>query len=430
VTPKPPSAWRLTPLAVGTFELAYLAYFSHIGKSGNSNLQALAYLSGILVMMSGLVAAGPWLTMVVSRVAAHRARRPATLIAARRMADSPQTAFRAVRGLVLAVFVGTCSLAVITTVVAYNGGLTASSPSARSTVVDQRGPRPDSQMTALPDATAMKLAALPGVTGVALVRVNPDGNQILTSRRGAPPTPGGPAPYVASCAQLVRVPALGHCPPGADNVAIDPDYGGAFIQREAPMAERTWPATDITDAQRDALPIDSVVVGTDGSVNAVERVRSVLEAGYPHRWPPQTVSEIRTQNTSKTDAYRQLADVVILTSLVIAGGGLAVSVAGGLAERKRPFSLLRLSGAPLGVLRRVVAFETAAPLLITAVISAGTGLLAAQLFLRAQLNETLQPPSAQYYLLLGLGVAASLAIIASTFPLLARVTGPDTARSE
>jgi predicted lysophospholipase L1 biosynthesis ABC-type transport system permease subunit len=196
------------------------------------------------------------------------------------------------------------------------------------------------------------------------------------------------------------------------------------------MAERTWPATDITDAQRDALPIDSVVVGTDGSVNAVERVRSVLEAGYPHRWPPQTVSEIRTQNTSKTDAYRQLADVVILTSLVIAGGGLAVSVAGSLAERKRPFSLLRLSGAPLGVLRRVVAFETAAPLLITAVISAGTGLLAAQLFLRAQLNETLQPPSAQYYLLLGLGVAASLAIIASTFPLLARVTGPDTARSE
>ena len=49
--------------------------------------------------------------------------------------------------------------------------------------------------------------------------------------------------------------------------------------------------------------------------------------------------------------------MVILVSLPIAGCSLAVSVAAGLTDRKRPFSLLRLTGAPLGVLRRVVALE-------------------------------------------------------------------------
>ena len=74
------------------------------------------------------------------------------------------------------------------------------------------------------------------------------------------------------------------------------------------------------------------------------------------------------------------------------GRALAVSIAGGLAERKRPFSLLRLTGAPTSMLRRVVGLEAAAPLLVTAVVSIGAGLLTAHLFLRAQLAETLQPP--------------------------------------
>jgi predicted lysophospholipase L1 biosynthesis ABC-type transport system permease subunit len=143
-----------------------------------------------------------------------------------------------------------------------------------------------------------------------------------------------------------------------------------------------------------------------------------------------TLAEFNKRNTDELSGYRQLANVVILTSLPIAGCSLAVSVAGGLAERKRPFSLLRLTGAPLSMLRRAVTLEAAAPLLITAVVSAGAGLLAAHLFLRAQLHETIQPPSLQYYLLVIAGLVASLGVIASTLPLLKRITGPDTARNE
>jgi hypothetical protein len=57
-----------------------------------------------------------------------------------------------------------------------------------------------------------------------------------------------------------------------------------------------------------------------------------------------------------------------------------------LSERKRPFALVRLAGVPLRVLRRVVALESALPLLVVAAVAIGTGLLAADLFLRAQMG--------------------------------------------
>ena len=119
-----------------------------------------------------------------------------------------------------------------------------------------------------------------------------------------------------------------------------------------------------------------------------------------------------------------------MASLVIAGCSLAVSVAAGLTDRKRPFSLLRLAGAPLGLLRRVVALESAAPLVVIALLSAGTGFLASQLFLSSELSETLRPPGIAYYVIVFGGLAASLGVIAAAFPLLDRITGPEVARNE
>ena len=67
--------------------------------------------------------------------------------------------------------------------------------------------------------------------------------------------------------------------------------------------------------------------------------------------------------------YQQLANVVILVSFPIAGCSLAVSVVAGLNDRKRPFSMLRLTGVQLGTLRRVVALETVVPLFVVAVVA-------------------------------------------------------------
>jgi hypothetical protein len=421
VTPRPPRAWRAIPLLAGMAELGYFAYFHDIGAGShtNTNVEAVAYLIGVLLVMAGLVIAGPWLTMLVSRLTARRATRPAALIAARRLADNPHAGFRAISGLVLAVFVGTCAIGIITTIVAYDGNPAGATASGGGTLVDSFWePQPNSAITSIPPTTMSRLTSISGVTGVAAIHDKPSSGSRL-----------GPVEQVVSCARVARLPALGHCPPGADTATIMPDFGGGIIDKSS-MADTTWPAADLTTAQLKTLPLDTIVVGTNGSPAAVEQARTVLDLAYADTFSPQTISEIHADKSRLLDGYRQLANVVILTSLPIAGCSLAVSIAGGLAERKRPFSLLRLTGAPLGMLRRVISLEAAAPLLITAILSAGAGLLAAQLFLRAQLAETLQPPGVQYYLIITAGLLASLTVIASTLPLLKRISGPETARNE
>jgi len=117
VTPRPPRAWRLIPLAVGLAEMSYF-----VGRRPQtSNGQIEAYFSGILLIMVGLVVAGPWLTMLGARILARRGNGPATLIAGRRLSDNPRAGFRAVSGLMLALFVTSVATGVITTLVANRG---------------------------------------------------------------------------------------------------------------------------------------------------------------------------------------------------------------------------------------------------------------------------------------------------------------------
>ena len=74
-----------------------------------------AFVSSFALIIVGLFLAGPWLTMAAARVMARWTSRPGTLIAARRLADDPRAAFRAVSGLVLALFITTVAVVAITT---------------------------------------------------------------------------------------------------------------------------------------------------------------------------------------------------------------------------------------------------------------------------------------------------------------------------
>ena len=241
----------------------------------------------------------------------------------------------------------------------------------------------------------------------------------------------GPVPAgLVSCAQLARVSGLGRCPAGAAAVSFP-----KFLDAAPPgksLERITWPAADVPASQLRGLGVDSIDIATDGSQSAVEQARTELENAnaYPSFSTPLTLGEVTAELTRTNNAYQQLAEVVILASLPIAGCTLATAVAAGLADRKRPFSLLRLTGARLAMLRRVVALEGAVPLLAVAAVSIGVGFGAAAMFASLQLRHPLVAPGAAYYLLAAAGIAASLGIIAATFPLLRRITGPEVARNE
>jgi predicted lysophospholipase L1 biosynthesis ABC-type transport system permease subunit len=201
--------------------------------------------------------------------------------------------------------------------------------------------------------------------------------------------------------------------------------------RETPDPAKVLPTAPVSAEQLHRLPIWSIMVGTDGANATTERARTILELAYPaNPQAPNADGDFESDFTNTLNGWKQLANVVVVASLVVAGCSLAVSIAGGLSERKRPFSLLRLSGVPVRVLRRVVALESAVPLLVVSAVAIGTGLVAAQLFLTAQMQYTLSPPGPVYYVIVGGGILASLGIIASMLPMLERITGPETARNE
>ncbi|MEU5311237.1 FtsX-like permease family protein [Streptomyces sp. NPDC021562] len=420
VTPRPPRAWRLIPLLAGLAELAYFVFVGHRPATGNG--QTAAYLPGFLVVMLGLVIAGPWLTMTAARVVARRTRRPAALIAVRRLADDPKAGFRAVSGLVLALFVTTATVSIIGTINDYRG--TLGGDRQTRTVVEAGGDGEAPLAGAIPTRLLTEVRAIPGVRGVAVVHANPDGIGKVVHRRVHPGDPPLDAPALVTCSDLAGTPMVGRCPAGASVTAVD-FYAFVSLQSHPSLP---WPAAAISTAAVAKLPVQLVYVATDGSTAAMERVRTLLTTAYPHH-QAQTVGDWGTDLQQELAGWRQLADVVLLTTLPIAGCSLAVSVVAGLSDRRRPFALLRLTGAPLGVLQRVIGLESTLPLLAVAAISIGTAFAASALFLKSQMRYDLVSPGAAYYALVTLGLVASLGIIASTLPLLRRVTGPETARN-
>ena len=445
VTPRPPRAWRVVPLLAGLAELGFWTVHGYPASIGG---QVQAFETSFALIVVGLFIAGPWLTMAAARVMARWTSRPGTLIAARRLADDPRAAFRAVSGLVLALFITTVAVVAITTQDAKD--LTRWGSAAEANVltdqisVSNQAARAVSHATkksaAGPGAAASvgpltaQLNGIPGVQGVLVVRAIPGltipgtFHDLGVSPLGAiSPVPAG----VVSCAQLAAVPALGRCPAGATAAAFPADgFRGPLSGIDATTI--TWPAANLPAARLNTLGVDAINVRTDGTTPAVEQARTLLENAhaYPAVGTPSTIGDIIAHDNATNNDYQQLANVVILVSLPIAGCTLAAGIAAGLADRKRPFSLLRLTGARLATLRRVVALEGAVPLLSVAAVAIATGFGAAAMVATEVQQHPMVAPGAAYYLLTAGGIIVSLGIIAATFPLLARITGPEVARNE
>ncbi|MFB6780382.1 hypothetical protein ACFCX0_23770 [Streptomyces sp. NPDC056352] len=128
------------------------------------------------------------------------------------------------------------------------------------------------------------------------------------------------------------MPAHSACARGAQAASVTQNYGGfgTYHWQHRPTA---WPAADISAQRLARLPVQEIVVATDGSTSAIERARTILANTYPDRDIRWTVREDHAQSGAQLAGYRQLANVVVLVSFPIAGCSLAVSVAGGLRNR-------------------------------------------------------------------------------------------------
>ncbi|MGA8368632.1 MAG: FtsX-like permease family protein [Acidimicrobiales bacterium] len=413
----PPRIFRIIPLLAG---IALLAYFDAAGKPSSNSGQLLELLLGFVLLMVGLVLAGPWLTTAGSRLMANRASRPATLIAGRRLLDNPRAAFRFISGLVLALFVTSAAIGALSSIVPASGS--QGDGAGKSTLADlfcsysSTGCPASTEVPSVSSQVLAELLTTPGVRGVTVVHQSPSHDQ--------QPTTG-----VVACDQLARTPAIGKCAPGATSATV-----GYFLQNilgnNSHSSSTVWPSAHLSVADFASLPVNAVVVATDGSSSSLEQARTSLERAFPFQGAPVVVEGLQPNDSRLLTMIQDMTDVVVVASLIIAACSLAVNIAAGLGERKRPFSLLRLTGVSTGVLHRVVALESALPLLLVAAVSIVVGLVSAALYLHSQVDIAFRIPGIGYWATVLGGLAASLAVIASTFPLLNRMTGPEVARND
>ena len=451
-----PTTWRIVPLLVGIvlFVLGLLG-------TNKQSIGAPAF-PGLIVILIGLMVAGPLLTARAARFFGKFMTGASSLLAARRLADNPKAAFRSVRGLVLAVFLGTIVAGLLPAIESVSA--TPSAQVLSNVLLDgftsapvcgnnvnctgnsgpgdtQAGATALQQRIALeglppPDAAALLhgLGALGGATAIPIYSLP----QAANSGSSGPVGPSGPGGgftgnAVMSCADLRELAVLGQCAPG--RVAVQVPAGNLFDDNPhystQPIASASSPAYA---GKVGGLYLQALLVKVN-SAATLERVRTYLVTHTPlsaSGTAPRTFGEAVQARQGVAQTVQRLVYIAVALTLIVAGCSLAVAVGGGLVERKRPFTLLRLTGTPTSTLYRVVFLEAVLPLVAATVIAAGTayGISVLTVSKLAPAGTPVPVPGHAYFLTMGVGLIASLLVILASLPLLNRITGPGSVRFE
>ena len=461
-TPPSPRFYRALPLLLG------IALFVYGVVSTTTQNIGVGVYPGLLLTLFGLVIAGPWLTSVTARLLARRTGAPAQLLAARRLADTPRAAFRAVSGLVLAVFLGSMLGGLMPTI---NSTTATPSASALSNVLldtfmyspvcgndvnctggsSQKNATSTAGLLGLDPATGgalvQQLDAFRGVVVVPYYSMSQDALGPAAQQGGGgskggggsapPPAPGADHSHyydsIVSCAALDQLPALGVCGAGKSMIAADTSGLTSDNPRDStqPIATTADPAVT---ADVSSLYLRGVLIKVD-SATTLEQVRTFLVTHTPlsqSGQAPRTFGEAVQAREQVGGIVQRMMNIAVVLTLLVAGCSLAVAAGGSLVERRRPFTLLRLTGTPTRVLYKVILLEAVLPLAAATVLAVGTGygLAVIAAMKVAPAGTPVPTPSGSYYLTMGLGLLIALALISGTLPFLSRITRSDSARFE
>ena len=471
VTPPAPSARSLAPLAIGSGLFI-------VGLLMTSNEQlGQGVLIGLIVILVGLVVAGPWLTAQAGSVLVRFSAGASALLAARRLGDNPKAAFRSVRGPVLAVFLGTVLAGLLPAVESLTAtpsatalsnvlldGFTSAPICGNNVNCTGNAPGPGNPLAGSPAqqqrifveglppqaaaALLRGLAPIRGATAIPIYSPRQSGSPGQSgpsgpgsSAQGGPANssgvalePGaGPGYGVISCAGLRELKVLGQCAPGRAAVAVQ---AGELFDDNPRFSTQTIASASSPAASPNVnhLYLQALLVKVN-SARTLERVRTYLVSHTSQSasgTAPRTFGEAVSARAGVADTVQRLLYIAVVLTLIVAGCSLAISVGGSLVERKRPFTLLRVTGTPTSALYRVVFTEAVLPLVSATVIAGGLGYLIALLTVSklAPAGTPVPAPGHAYYLTMGIGLVASLLVILAALPLLGRITSPDRVRFE
>lgn len=376
---KPLHWWRL--LAVPVAGLFFLVMVT------TASTQAGMYL--VLAALACLVASaavvGPWVTSAIGGVFVRMWRKPAGLLAGRRLRDDPKGAYRASAGVVLAVFAGSMALTLMPTFEAKAGGGRAFEDSVLYLNADHDRAE---QIVAEANAELARYGQEERAMSVPMVT--------LTNSAGATQSA-----LLLSCAdadRLTRLDMLGAC---AGSPGIYSEYPvetegltvrAGFDLPGVPVAEGTpYRPVSSPDGLHGTVVVDPAVV-PDGFVAQQstvvvpttpenrEVVRTAL-VGASNGTPVRSRELLLDGEQTQLTDLRRVTVIGLVAAAVLAGCSAAITTAGSVLDRRRTFGALIAAGTPVRTLARALRMEAALPALVATIgagavgVFVGTGLL-------------------------------------------------------
>ena len=375
LTERRPRLISLAPVILGMAGLVSTPAVAHQESALTIYLLPISFLCAML----GLLWAGPVLTWWVARGGRALARSAAQVIGFNRIARHPRAVFRAVAGVVIAVYAMTVFAVAITVaagtrdITQGNGHLSPSTLEAIPAVSDE----------GTLESAVDRLAAVPGVTTVAVGRISGD------------PRKEGQVILEADKAEALGAPHV-ESPDGAVSIST------RWLYENAAASPSPVGAEDLATAREQGAPI--LLVGTDpASPGAVERARTALATSNLELGAsPSSPNSIQSiQASAMENQFARLGYIGILIAAGISTVSLGVSTVAALLGRKRVLGLLRLVGMPPATLRSMVSYEAVLPAATALVMSIGLGWLTAWSLIGGVSGRHISWPDGGYWLVLG-----------------------------
>ena len=403
---RPPRLRSLLPLLTGLAGLTAVRVVSR-GSEVSVTTIGLLLVGSFCLTMLGLLWAGPLLTSWSARLARRGARSAAQVISLGRLAQHPRAAFRAVGGLVIAVYVVTLFAVAITAAVGTAVPTQGAGYLPTTTLYTIAGP---SDPAAL-GAVANRLGDVEGVGTVALARMEaPRGSGGAEESEGSEDSERDKEQNRAGMRLTLSVEdarALGAGDAQSDtgwvsvssrwlvNAAADPEPAEAPGEEPAPTV---------------------LLAGTDGGAGALERARTLMETSDLNltMYPITRSDRTAVMATAMENQFATLGYIGILIAAGVSTVSLAVSTIASLLARRRMLSLLRLVGMPRDVLRHSVAYETLLPVAGVLALGIGAAVYTAWILVTGTSSRSIGWPTGSYYAVVGACLALTgLAIVAS-----------------
>ena len=344
-----------------------------------STLVAYLLPASFLCTMLGMLWAGPVLTWWVARGGRALARSAAQVIGFNRITRHPRAVFKAVAGVVIAVYAMTV-FAVAITVAGGTRDITQGGGHLNPTTLEATPTVGDDEIL---DSAVDRLSAVPGVTTVAVGRMSGD------------PRKEGQVILEADKAEALGAPHV-ESPDGSVSIST------RWLYKNEAASPSPISAEEQAAAREQGPPI--LLVGTDpADPGAVERARTtLLTSDLGLSTSPTSPSSIRSiQGSAMENQFAKLGYIGIIIAASISTVSLGVSTAAALLGRRRVLSLLRLVGMSPATLRAMVSYETVLPAATALIMSIGLGWLTAWSLVGGVSSRRIGWPSPGYWLVLG-----------------------------